>query len=112
MWSHNTPESGTNETLVVHRVVTGPCWCSAGRAGPIEEGTMGRELMAPRTDRTTRIPFGVASSVTTNHAAKGSVFVNIRNAGNFNDWPARQGASDLSRKAGREIDIYQTLHVN
>jgi hypothetical protein len=38
--------------------------------------------MAPRTDRTTRIPSGVASSVTTKHAAKGSVFVNLRNAGN------------------------------
>ena len=38
---------------------------------------VGRELMAPRTDRTTRIPSDVASPVTTNHAAKGSVFVNL-----------------------------------
>ena len=45
---------------------------------------IGRELMAPRTDRTMRIPSGVASPVTTNHAAKGSVFVNLRNAGNLN----------------------------
>ena len=42
-----------------------------------------RELMVPRTDRTTRIPSGVASPVTTNHAAKMSVFVNLRNTGNF-----------------------------
>ena len=39
--------------------------------------------MAPRTDRTTRIPSGVASPLTTNHAAKGSVFVNLRNPGNL-----------------------------
>jgi len=32
--------------------------------------TTGRELTAPRTDRTTRIP----SPVTTNHAAKGSTY--------------------------------------
>ena len=43
---------------------------------------MGRELMAPRTDHTTRVPSSVASSVTTNHAAKGSVFVDLKNAGN------------------------------
>ena len=41
--------------------------------------------MAPRTDRTTRIPSGVASPVTTNNAAKESVFVNLRNAGNIKD---------------------------
>jgi hypothetical protein len=40
---------------------------------------MGRELTAPRTDRTTRIP----SPVTTNHASKGFVFVNLTSAGNF-----------------------------
>jgi len=39
--------------------------------------------MAPKTDRTTRIPSGVAPPVTTNHAAKGSVSVNLRNTGNF-----------------------------
>ena len=39
--------------------------------------------MAPRTDRTTRIPSGVASPVTTNHAAKGCVFVDLRNGGNL-----------------------------
>jgi len=38
--------------------------------------------MAPRTERTTIIPSGVASPVTMDHAAKGSVFVNSRNAGN------------------------------
>jgi len=47
------------------------------------KATMGRELMAPRTDHTTRIPSGVTSPVTTNHAAKGSVFVNLRNGGNL-----------------------------
>ena len=31
---------------------------------------MGRELMTPRTDRTTRIPSGVASPVTTNHTER------------------------------------------
>jgi len=39
--------------------------------------------MAPRTDRTTLIPSAVASPVTTNHAAKGSVFVNLRSPGNL-----------------------------
>ena len=34
--------------------------------------------MAPRTDRTARIPSGVASWVTTNHAAKGSVFCQLK----------------------------------
>ena len=34
--------------------------------------------MAPRTDRTTRIPSGVASPVTTKQASKGSVFVNLK----------------------------------
>jgi len=37
------------------------------------------ERVAPRIDRTTRIPSGVASPVTTKHAAKGSVFVNLKN---------------------------------
>ena len=41
-----------------------------------------RELMAPRTDRTTRIPSGVASPITTNHAAKGYVFANLGNTSN------------------------------
>ena len=39
--------------------------------------------MASRTDRTGRITSGGASPITTNHAAKGSVFVNLRNAGNL-----------------------------
>ena len=43
--------------------------------------------MAPRTDRATRIPSGVASPVTTNHAAKGSAFVNLRNPGNLKIGP-------------------------
>ena len=45
--------------------------------------------MAPRTDRTTRIPSGFASPVTTNHAAEESVFVDFRNTGNLNTWPGR-----------------------
>ena len=53
------------------------------------KATMGRELMAPRTDRTTRIPSGVASPVTTHHAAKGSVFVSLRNGGNLKIGPQR-----------------------
>ena len=44
---------------------------------------LGRELMAPRTDRTTRIPSAVASPVTTKHAAKGSVLGNLTIAGNL-----------------------------
>ena len=36
--------------------------------------------MAPRSDRTTRIPSGVASPVSTNYVTNGSVFVNLRNA--------------------------------
>ena len=56
-------------------------WVGAGRAGggsaagavaPGARGPRGPKLMAPRTDRTTRIPSGVASPVTTNHAAKWS----------------------------------------
>ena len=34
--------------------------------------------MASRTDRRTHIPSSVASRVTTNRAAKGSVFVNLK----------------------------------
>ena len=49
--------------------------------------------MAPRTDRTTRIPSGVTSPVTTNHAAKGSVFVNLRNASNLKIGPTKQMAA-------------------
>ena len=49
----------------------------------LRKATMGRKPMAPRNDRTTRIPSSVVSPVTTNHAAKGSVFVNSRNAGNL-----------------------------
>ena len=52
-------------------------------SGFSRKATIGRELMAPRTDRTTCIPSGVASPVTANHAAKGSVFVYLRNGGNI-----------------------------
>jgi len=43
--------------------------------------------MAPRTDRTTRVLSGVASPLTSNHAAKGSVFVDLRNADNLQGKP-------------------------
>ena len=48
---------------------------------------LGRELMAPRTDRMTRIPSGAASPITTNHAAIGSVFVDLSSAGNLKIGP-------------------------
>ena len=54
----------------------GPCPTS-------RKATMERELMASRTDRKTRILSGVASPFDTNHAAKGSVFVDLRSAGNL-----------------------------
>ena len=45
------------------------------------------------------IPSGIASPVTTNHAAKGSVFVNVRNADNLNNWPTclANRSSELAR---------------
>ena len=45
----------------------------------------GPRCMAAPQDATTRT--GVASPVTTNLAAKGSVFVNLRNGGNSQNWP-------------------------
>ena len=47
------------------------------------KATMGGQLMAPRTNRTTRIPSGVTSPITTKHAAKGSLFVDLRNTDNL-----------------------------
>ena len=48
------------------------------------KATMEREPVVSRTDHTMRIPSGVASQATTNHAAKGwPVFVNLRNTGNL-----------------------------
>ena len=41
------------------------------------------ELMAPRTDRTTRIPSGVASPISTSHEANGCMFVNLKNTSNL-----------------------------
>ena len=43
-----------------------------------EERNIQRQLIAPRTDRTTRISSAVASPLTTKHAAKRSVFVNLK----------------------------------
>ena len=49
-----------------------------------QRATMGRELMAPSTDLTTRIPSSVESLVTTVHEAKGSMCVSLRrNGGNL-----------------------------
>ena len=53
------------------------------RSPDSQKATMGKELMAPKTDCTTRIPYGVAFPVTANHAAKGSVSVNLGNTGNL-----------------------------
>ena len=50
-----------------------------------QKATIERELMAPRTHRTSRILSSVASLITTKHAAKGSVFVSPRKAGNVRD---------------------------
>jgi len=58
-------------------------YCQRSSTKSIPTTTMGRDLMASRTDRTMRIPSGVASPLTTNHAAKRSVFVNLRSAGNL-----------------------------
>ena len=57
--------------------------------------------MAPITDHTTRIPSGVASRATTNHAANGSVFVNLRN---FGDWVAVPAAPRLPGETEFFID--------
>ena len=43
--------------------------------------------MAPRTDRTTRIPSGVASPITTNHQQKGPCFVNFKNCSTSHTMP-------------------------
>ena len=51
---------------------------SAARGSTGFLALLGIELMAPRTDRTTRSASGVASPVTTDHAA----FVNLKNTGN------------------------------
>ena len=70
---------------------------SLGKRGPVDGNgglvgaRMGRELMALKNDRTTRIPSGVASPATTDLAAKGSVFVNFRNTSNLEIWKKRTG---------------------
>ena len=67
------------------------------RAEGNEDGaapTMGRELMAPRIDRTTRI----VSSITTSHPGKGSAFVDLRNAGNFKSGPLTRASSPGRRR--------------
>ena len=48
-----------------------------------------------------RIPSGVASPVTTNHAAKGSVSVNLRNGGNFKN---RGNDLDLAKLESSRVD--------
>ena len=67
------------------------------------KATMGRELMALRTDHTTRIPSAVAFPVTTHHAANESVFVDLINAGGLKDWLLK---NMLGRESGgRSITI-------
>jgi hypothetical protein len=56
---------------------------------------MGGELLAPTIDRTTCNPSGVASPVTTNHAAQGSVLVNLRNADNLKISPEAGFVAEL-----------------
>ena len=68
--------------------------------------------MAPRSDRTTRIPSVAASSVATSHAAKGSVFVNLRNAGNLKNQPHTQAVDEL-KSMEQEIKIFEMIqHPN
>ena len=69
--------------------------------------------MAPRTDRRTCIPSGVASPVTTNHAAKGSVFVNLRNIGNLKNWSTGQNEElrEMQREA-RAREAALLTHFN
>ena len=47
----------------------------------------------PSTDRTTRFASAVASSLTTNHAAKRSVFVNLETPGDLKQIVAHDGSS-------------------
>ena len=56
-----------------------------------------------RTDRPTRIPSSVASPVTTHHAAKGSVFVNLRNGGNLKNWRKQPGVGGAAFEAGVQL---------
>ena len=98
-WSERRIVAVTGQSL--HKVEYGPviqshppnaqtrrgskCWRGA-RSSSTPQRAKGRGLMAPRTDRTTRIPSGVACPLTTNHAAKWSVFVDLRNTGNLTNW--------------------------
>ena len=73
--------------------------------------------MAPGSDRTTRIPPGVASPLMTNDAAKGSVFVNVRSAGNLSNWLSavqegnpKQLAKELKACLKREEHYCKSVH--
>ena len=69
--------------------------------------------MAPRTDRTTPIQSGVASPVTTNHAAKGSVFFNLRNAGNLkNDCDLKRFWGQVSKLERKKFLMRPILLLN
>ena len=74
------------------RVATKDCYS--------RKATMGKDLMAPRTDCTTHIPSSVASPVTTKYAAKGPLFVTLRKSGNFQNWYRREVAdgAELRRR--------------
>ena len=63
------------------------------------------EWKASTSASPTRIPSGVASPVTTNHAAKGSVFVNLRNAGNLTCFYLRRAPVDPHR-TGFRVHIF------
>ena len=56
--------------------------------------------MAPGTDRTTRISSAVASPVATNHAAKGSVLVNLTSTGNLKIASPEQHRKDKHGQRG------------
>ena len=68
---------------------------------------MRKELMAPRTDCTTRMPSGVTSPVTTNHVTKQCVFVHLRNTGNLKTWPEERAhevyGGDVLRIMNHEV---------
>jgi len=60
------------------------------------KATMGSELMAPRTDHTTRIPSGVASPISTSHEANGRMFANLRNGDNLKLGPQNRRCRTLA----------------
>ena len=70
-----------------------------------QEATIKRALITPRTDCTTLIPSGI----TTNPVAKGTVFVNLRNAGNLKIWPAVGCKVDLTGRVNQMVSL-ESVH--